>query len=82
MSDKLNINKKMNAAERALFYHQDGVFEIIAAAVLFNFGLDIVNKNQVISLFAYLPIVLYQSIKNQVFFSRITIFLAPFFAKL
>ena len=71
MTERRKLNKEMSAAEMAHFYHSDGVFEMIVGAVLLNFGLDIVNKKQVTSLFAYLPIILFQSIKSQVFFARI-----------
>ena len=64
-------NKKMGPREIARFFHQDGVFEIVAGAVLLNFGLDVYNQSDTTSLFAYLPIVVYNSIKNQVFFARI-----------
>jgi hypothetical protein len=71
MTERRKLNKEMSAAEMAHFYHSDGVFEMIVGAVLLNFGLDVVNNNQVTSLFAYLPIILFQSIKSQVFFARI-----------
>jgi len=71
MTEKSKLMKEMSSAEMAHFYHQDGVFEMIVGAVLLNFGLDIVNENPTTSLFAYLPIILFQSIKSQVFFARI-----------
>jgi hypothetical protein len=52
-------------------YHQDGVLEIIIAAVLINFGFDILNKTSLTSLFTYIPILLLNSMKNQITISRI-----------
>ena len=71
MTQKIKSVNKMGPKELTQFFHQDGVFDIIAGAVLLNFGLDVVNQNPVTSLFAYLPIILYNSIKKQVFFARI-----------
>jgi len=68
--NKKSVNK-MEPKELTRFFHQDGVFDIIAGAVLLNFGLDVFNKSETTTLFAYLPIILYNSIKKQVFFARI-----------
>ncbi len=58
--------------EMMLFYHQDGIIEIITGAVLINFGFDLLNKgNSVTSLFTYIPIILFSSMKNQITISRL-----------
>jgi hypothetical protein len=70
-------NKPALTREEAMrIFHQDGIIEIIAGAVMINFGFDILNasssgKSSITSLFTYIPIILLSSMKNQVTISRL-----------
>jgi hypothetical protein len=59
-----NVSKK-EKAEVMLLYHSDGGLDLIAGAVLLNFGLDILNQSPATSLFTWVPILLISSLKNR-----------------
>jgi len=63
-----SINSKKEKAEVMLLYHSDGGLDLIAGAVLLNFGLDILNQTSTTSatpLFTWIPILLISSLKNR-----------------
>ncbi|HUV16006.1 MAG TPA: hypothetical protein VMW28_05530 [Pelolinea sp.] len=62
---------ELTRAKAMEIFHQDGVLEIVAGAVLLNFGFDILNQGSMTSLFTYIPIVLMSSLKNQITIARI-----------
>ena len=53
-------------------FNLDGVIDIIGGVVLFNFGFDLVNKNEATSLFTWIPIILIASIKDKITHQRLT----------
>ena len=59
-----NVTKK-EKAEAMLLYHSDGGLDLIAGAILLNFGLDILNQTSATSLFTWIPILLLSSLKNR-----------------
>lgn len=59
-----NVSKK-EKAEVMLLYHSDGGVDLIAGAILLNFGLDILNQTSATSLFTWIPILLISSLKNR-----------------
>ncbi len=59
-----NVSKK-EKAEAMLLYHSDGGVDLIAGAILLNFGLDILNQTSATSLFTWIPILLISSLKNR-----------------
>lgn len=63
--------KEFTRTERMEFFHQDGILDIVAGAVMLNFGFDILNQASLSSLFTYIPIVLMSAMKNQITISRI-----------
>jgi hypothetical protein len=56
---------KKEKAEVMLLYHSDGGLDLIAGAILLNFGLDILNQTSATSLFTWIPILLLSSLKNR-----------------
>ncbi|BBB49720.1 hypothetical protein [Pelolinea submarina] len=56
---------KKDRAEVMQLYHSDGGLDLIAGAVLLNFGLDILNQTSATSLFTWIPILLISSLKNR-----------------
>lgn len=56
---------KKEKAEAMLLYHSDGGLDLIAGAILLNFGLDILNQTSATSLFTWIPILLISSLKNR-----------------
>lgn len=46
-------------------YHSDGALDIIIGALLLNLGLDVLNQGSTISLFTWIPILVFTSIKNR-----------------
>lgn len=60
----LDVSKN-EKAEVMQLYHSDGGLDLIAGAVLLNFGLDILNKTSATSLFTWIPILLISSLKNR-----------------
>lgn len=65
------IISKEEKAESMLLYHSDGGLDLIAGAVLLNFGLDILNQSPTTSLFTWIPILLLSSLKNRYSVPRI-----------
>jgi hypothetical protein len=66
--------KELTRVEAMRIFHQDGIIEVIAGAILINFGFDVLNRNRpasITALFTYIPIFLFSSIKTQVTISRI-----------
>ena len=53
-------------------YNQDGIIDIIAAALMINFGLDLFNKSETTSIFTWVPILLISSLKNKVTDQRLS----------
>ena len=56
---------KKEKAEVMQLYHSDGGLDLIAGAILLNFGLDILNQTSATSLFTWIPILLISSLKNR-----------------
>ena len=52
-------------------FHQDGIIDIISGAVLVNFGFDILNNKETTSLFTWVPIILFSSLKNKTTIPRL-----------
>jgi hypothetical protein len=52
-------------------FHSDGAAELIAGAVLLNFWIDLLNNDPFSSLFSWIPILLFSSIKNRYTVPRI-----------
>lgn len=71
MAADKNVSNQRELKKKVEFFHLDGIVDIVSGAVLLNFGLDVINQSTTTSFFTYLPIVLYNSIKNEVFFGRI-----------
>lgn len=63
--------KELTHADAMEIFHQDGVLEVVAGAILLNLGFDILNGSSMTSLFTYIPIVLMSSMKNQITIARI-----------
>ena len=63
--------KERTRIENMEIFHQDGIIEIVAGAVLLNVGFDILNKVTFTSLFTYIPILLMSSMKKQITITRI-----------
>ncbi len=57
--------------EAMQLYHSDGALDLIAGAVLMNLGLDLLNASPTTSLFTWIPILLFSSIKNRYSIPRI-----------
>lgn len=53
------------------FFHLDGMLDLVISAVLVNFGLDVYNNSDFTSLFTWLPILLFNSIKYSYTLKRI-----------
>lgn len=53
------------------FFHFDGMLDLVIAAILINFGLDIFNNSEFTSLFTWVPILLFNSIKYNYTLKRI-----------
>jgi hypothetical protein len=53
-------------------YNQDGVIDIISAAVLLNFGLDLLKNSETTSIFTWVPILLISSLKDRITNSRLS----------
>ena len=70
----MSDNQQNSKAERARImelYHSDGAYDLVAGAVLLNFGLDLLNQATTTSLFTWIPILLLPSIKNKFAVPRI-----------
>ena len=52
-------------------FHSDGAADLIAGAVLLNFWIDLLNNDPFSSLFSWIPILLFSSIKNRYTLPRI-----------
>ena len=52
-------------------FHQDGIIDIISGAVLVNFGFDILNQSETTSLYTWIPILLFSSLKNKTTIPRL-----------
>jgi hypothetical protein len=65
------IKTSITREEAMRVFHQDGIIEIIAGAVLLNFGFDLLNQAGITSLFTYIPVILYSSMKSQITLSRL-----------
>ncbi len=48
-----------------MLYHSDGALDIIIGALLLNLGLDVLNQGSSVSLFTWIPILVFTSIKNR-----------------
>ncbi len=59
---------------RALFF-QDGALDLIAGATLLNFGFDVLSQSPSSSLFTWVPILLFSSLKNRNTLPRLTPYL-------
>ena len=70
MTDKEIITK----TNRKIFhlYNQDGIIDIISAAVLLNFGLDLLKNSETTSIFTWVPILLISSLKDKITNGRLT----------
>jgi len=66
-----NNSSKKEREEVMLLYHSDGAIDLIAGAVLLNLGLDLLNESPTTSLFTWIPILLFSSIKNRYSLPRI-----------
>ena len=58
-------NSNLSIKEALHLFHQDGALDIIAGATLLNFAFDVLNQGESTSLFTWVPILLYSSIKNK-----------------
>ena len=52
-------------------FHQDGIVDLIAGAVMLNFGLDLLNQSTSTSLFTWIPLLLLPSMKKRITIPRI-----------
>jgi len=69
MADKKKVlSPKIKALQ---LFHQDGIIDIISGAVLVNFGFDILNNKETTSLFTWIPIILFSSLKNKTTIPRL-----------
>lgn len=59
---------------RTLFF-QDGALDLIAGATLLNFGFDVLSQSASSSLFTWVPILLFSSLKNRNTLPRLTPYL-------
>jgi hypothetical protein len=66
-----NDSSKKEREEAMLLYHSDGVLDLITGAVLLNMGIDLLGTSKTTSLFTWIPILLYSSIKNRYSLPRI-----------
>ena len=67
-----NQNKVTSTKAKALqLFHQDGIIDIISGAVLVNFGFDILTNKESTSLFTWIPIILFSSLKNKTTIPRL-----------
>lgn len=71
MSEKSENKRIITKQEMARLYHQDGIIDIIAGAVLLNFGFDILNQSATTSLFTFIPVLLVNSMKRQITLQRL-----------
>jgi len=71
MSAKSKNKDIITRSEAARLFHQDGIIDIIAGAVLLNFGFDILNQSVTTSLFTFIPILLVNSMKRQITLQRL-----------
>ena len=72
------MNKKSpnTAVKEALYlFHQDGALDLIAGATLLNFGFDVLGGAEMTSLFTWIPILLYSSLKNKNTLPKLTPYL-------
>jgi len=53
------------------FFNLDGMLDVVTAAVLVNFGLDVFNQSEFTSLFTWIPILLFNSIKYSYTLKRV-----------
>ena len=69
----MKIGKIFESPRAAMLqiFHQDGIIDLIAGAVLLNFGFDLLNKSTMTSLFTYIPILLMTPMKNQMTIARL-----------
>jgi len=69
MTEKKNSTAPRKKALR--LFHQDGIIDIISGAVLVNFGFDILNQSETTSLYTWIPILLFSSLKNKTTLPRL-----------
>lgn len=69
----MKIGKIFESPRAAMMeiFHQDGIIDLIAGAVLLNFGFDLLNKSTMTSLFTYIPILLMTPMKMQMTIARL-----------
>lgn len=69
----MNFEKifKNPRAKMMQVFHQDGVIDLIAGAVLLNLGFDLLNQSSMTSLFTYIPILLMTPMKMQMTIARL-----------
>lgn len=72
----MNTNSPNPSVKKALnLFHQDGALDVIAGATLLNFGFDVLGGAETTSLFTWIPILLYSSLKNKNTLPKLTPFL-------
>ena len=72
----MNTNSPNPSVKEALnLFHQDGALDVIAGATLLNFGFDVLGGAETTSLFTWIPILLYSSLKNKNTLPKLTPFL-------
>jgi hypothetical protein len=72
----MNNNSPNPSVKEALnLFHQDGALDVIAGATLLNFGFDVLGGAETTSLFTWIPILLYSSLKNKNTLPKLTPFL-------
>ena len=70
-----NKSPNLSVKEALYLFHQDGALDIIAGATLLNFGFDILGGKQTTSLFTWIPILLFSSLKNKNTLPKLTPYL-------
>ena len=68
----LNFSSPKERESVMALYHSDGALDLIAGAVLLNLGLDLLNESPTTSLFTWIPVLLYSSIKNRFTLPRLS----------
>jgi hypothetical protein len=72
----MNNNSPNTSVKEALhLFHQDGALDVIAGATLLNFGFDVLGGAETTSLFTWIPILLYSSLKNKNTLPKLTPYL-------
>jgi hypothetical protein len=66
-----NSTSRKEREEVMELYHSEGGLDLIAGTVLLNLGLDLLNNSSTTSLFTWIPILLYSSIKSRYSLPRI-----------